>query len=220
MVKLVERGGLAAVVGSVLGVLAAPVITSAYSLSGEGAGEAPPWEPALSGALPSLFSFASPATVYAAYGKLYLFVFLAFLLGLMSLREVRGNAVGSLGRWGFRLSAVGLLLNLAGNIADYWLPDFAGIGDWGFVVGTVLGLLLLIVGSTMLGVALLRGRSGFRVGAWLLTLSLPGMVFLFLLGFGNVPSGPALWLCFAWLALGSSLLARERRPVRPKPRVA
>ncbi len=214
MSKTVWRGGLAAVAGSALGILAASVITAAYSLSGEGAGETPPWEPALSSALPSLFSFASPATVYAAYGKLYFLVFLAFLLGLMSLRKARGNAVGRLERWGFQLSTVGLLLNLAGNVADYWLPDFAGIGDWGFVIGTILGLLLLIVGSTMLGVALLRGRSGFRLGAWLLTLSLPGMILLFLLGFGNVPSGPALWFCFAWLALGSSLLARGGHPTR------
>lgn len=44
-----------------------------------------------------------------------------------------------------------------------------------------------------------------RLGAWLLVLALPGILALSFLGFGNIPSGPALWFCFAWLAPGYSL---------------
>ncbi|HZY64695.1 MAG TPA: hypothetical protein VFE21_02305, partial [Rubrobacteraceae bacterium] len=77
--------GLAAMLGSALAVAVAPVITSAYSLTEDGAGTAPPWEPALSDAFSPLFTFAAPEAIYAAYGKLYLFVFLEFLLGLIGL---------------------------------------------------------------------------------------------------------------------------------------
>jgi hypothetical protein len=55
---LIRWGGLAAMLGSVLGILVAPVITSAYSLSEDGAGQSPPWEPAFSDLLSPLFGFA------------------------------------------------------------------------------------------------------------------------------------------------------------------
>lgn len=192
--------------GGAAGVVIAPLTTSAYHLSGEGT--APSWEPALSGALSPLFDFASPEVVYATYGKLYFLVFLGFLLGLIGLYARRRDHTGRLERWGFYLSFAGLAFNLFGNVLDYWYgggignstPDFLG-----FLLGTLLGMLLLVVGAAMLGVSLLRAGTPFRLGAWLLILSLPGIMALFFLGFGNVPSGPALWFSFVWLALGYSL---------------
>ncbi len=203
---LPRYAGLTAMAGGALGIVAAPLATSAYSLTGEGA--APPWEPALSDALDPLFTFASPEVVYAAYGKLYFFVFLGFFLGLIGLHARRRDAAGRLERWGFYLSFTGLILNLLGNIGDYWYgggvgestPDFLG-----FLLGTVLGLLLLIIGSTMLGASLLREGTHFRPGAWLLVLAVPGIIALSFLGFGNIPSGPALWFCFVWLTIGYPL---------------
>lgn len=200
--------GLAAMLGSLLGIVAAPLTTSAHSLTEEGA--PPPWEPVLSGALGPLFTFASPEVVYATYGKLYLFVFLGLLSGLIGLHARRRDRAGRLERWGFYLSFAGLALNLFGNVFDYWYgggvgestPDFLG-----FLLGTVLGMLILVIGSAMLGIGLLRAGDTPRVGAWLLVLALPGIIALSFLGFGNIPSGPALWFCFTWLALGHSLRA-------------
>ena len=79
---LIRWGGLAAMLGSLLGIVVAPVITWAYSLSESGRGQVPPWEPGLSNLFSPLFGFASPEGVYATYGKQYLPVFLGFLLGL------------------------------------------------------------------------------------------------------------------------------------------
>lgn len=205
----VRWGGLAALLAGILGVVAAPITTSAYFLAGEGA--APPWQSALGDVFAPLFTFASPEAVYAAYGKLYFLVFLGFLAGLAGLRAEHGSPDGWLERWGFRLSFAGLVLNLLGNLGDYWYRG--GIGDstlnsLGFLLGTMLGLLALIVGSLMLGIALLRADAVVRLGAWLLVLALPGIVLLNFLGFGNIPSAPALWFCFAWLALGYSLWPR------------
>ena len=59
-----------------------------------------------------------------------------------------------------------------------------------------------------------------RLGAWLLVLAVPGIVVVSLLEFGNIPSGPALWFCFAWLALGHSLWSREDATARQNARPA
>ena len=215
----IRWGGLAAMFGSLIGLVLAPIITSAYSLLEDGAGQTPSWEPALGALLGPLFAFASPAVVYTTYGKLYLLVFLGFLLGLVALRARRSAHAGRLEQWGYRLSLAGFALNLMGNIGDYWYRG--GVGDsgvdtLGFLLGTVLGLLLLVAGSALLGIGLLRAGTAPRLGAWLLVLALPGIALLTLLGFGNAPSGPALWFCFAWLVLGWSLWSsRTKRFANP-----
>lgn len=200
--------------GGALAVAVAPFITSAYSLTGDGAGTAPPWEPALSDYLGPLFTFAPPEVVYAAYGKLYFFVFLGFLLGLIGLRARRRDRGGRLEKWGFVLSFAGLALNLFGNVPDYWVGEDTVFEDVGFLVGTVLGLLVLTAGSSLLGVALLRARSGSRPGAWLLALSPAGIVLPGFLGFGNIPSGPALWYGVVWVVMGYALWSVQRNAVR------
>ncbi len=211
--------GIAAMLGGAIEVLVAPFVTSAYSLTEVGADLVPPWEPVLSNALGPLFAFAPPEAVYETYGKFHFPVFLGLLFGLLGLRAWRGERAGRLERWGYRLSLVGFLLNLPGNVLDYWVPgnsstgEFGGVGDWGFLFGTVLGLLLLIVGSVLLGVALLRAGEA-RLPAWLLVLALPGAVLLGLLGFSNAPANPMLWYGFAWLLLGHFLWTRSTEKAR------
>jgi hypothetical protein len=213
--KLIRWGGLAAMLGSALGIVVAPIITSAYSLIEENGNSAPPWEPTLSNLLGPFLTFASPETVYAAYGKVYFLIFLGLLLGLAGLYIRRRGHAGRLEHWGFRLSFVGLALNLLGNVPDYWIgEDILGerLHTMGFVAGTALGLLILTIGSIILGIALLRAGDSPRLGAWLLVLTIPGLIVVSLLGFGNIPSGPALWFCFAWMALGHFLWSRENAP--------
>ena len=212
--NLIRWCGLAALLGGALGIAATPLTTSAYSLAEEGAGRAPPWEPALSNSLSPLFAFASPEAVYAAYGKLYFFVFLGFLLGLIGLHARYKEHAGRLERWGFGLSFVGIVLNLFGNVPDYWVGEDTVFEEAGFLVGTVLGLLVLTVGSFVLGTALLRAGDGPGLGAWLLVLALPGMIMLAFIGFGNIPSGPALWYGFVWVVLGYSMWSASRGAVR------
>lgn len=214
----IRWGGMSAVLGSLLGIVVAPLITSAYALS-EGAPElSPAWEPALSNLLSPLFGFASPGSVYATYGRLYLLVFLGLLLGFLALRAQQRGRSGPLVEWGLRLSLIGVVLNLLGNLPDYWFGEGTWLEAVGFLIGTVLGYLSLVVGSTMLGIGLLRsGTTPTRVGAWLLALCLPGIILVTLIGFENIPSGPALWFCFAWLVLGSVLWLRRGSPAEQQP---
>lgn len=86
--------------------------------------------------------------------------------------------------------------------------------DAGFLAGTMLGLLVLTVGSLLLGAALLRARAASRLVAWLLAISPAGIVLPGFLGFGNIPSGPALWYGVVWVVLGYSLWSAERGAVR------
>lgn len=210
----IRWGGLAAMLGSALGIVIAPVITSAYSMTEDGAGHAPPWEPALGNLLGPLLAFASPETVYVTYGKAYVLVFFGLLLGLASLYGWRRGLAGRLERWGFGLSFVGLVLNLFGNVPDYWMGEGTIFEDVGFLVGTALGLLVLMVGSIVLGIALLRARAAPRLAAWLLILAPPGTFVLNLIGFSNLPSGPALWFSIAWLVLGLLLWSNKGEPIR------
>lgn len=205
--------------GGVLAVAVAPFITSAYSLTKDGAGTDPPWEPALSDSLSPLFTFASPEAVYATYGKLYFFVFLGFLLGLIGLHARRRDYCGRLEKWAFRLSFMGVALNLFGNVPDYWAGEGTVFEDVGFVAGTALGLLALTIGCSLLGFALLWAHAGSRLGAWLLVLALPGVLLVGFFGFGNIPSGPVLWYGFVWVVMGYSLWSDERGAVRQEARL-
>lgn len=215
----IRWGALAAVLAGVIEILVAPLINSAYSMTETGAGLVPPWEPALSDTFGPLFTFAPPEAVYETYGKFHLLVFLGLLFGLLGLRAWRGGRAGRLERWGYRLSFVGLVLNLAGNVFDYWLPgnsapgEFGSVGDWGFLLGTVLGLLLLAVGSAALGVALLRAGEA-HLPAWMLVLAVPGAMALGLLGFSNAPANPMLWYGVAWLLMGRFLWTRSAEGTR------
>ena len=216
---LIRWSGLAAILGGVIEILVAPLVNSAYSMTAHGADLVPPWEPALSVALRPLFTFAPPEAVYETYGRLHLLVFLSLLYGVLGLRAWRGERAGGLERWGYRLSVAGLVLNVPGNLLDYWIQGnsapgaFGSAGDWGFLLGTVLGLLLLVVGSIFLGVALLRGGVA-RLPAWLLILLLPGSVLLGLLGFANAPANPMLWYGIAWVLLGRFLWTADAPQTR------
>ena len=73
----------------------------------------------------------------------------------------------------------------------------------------------------MLGIELLP-RSGttptrLELEGWLLALCLLRSIVVLLIDFGNIPSGPALWFCFAWLVLGYVLCLRRVAPAEQQP---
>lgn len=82
---------------------------------------------------------------------------------------------------------------------EYWTPYL----DFGFLAFSAPGLLLTLIGSTLLGIALSRRRAAPRFGAWLLALSIP--LTLLLTGLIGHLSGRLLGLDLAWIVLGWSL---------------
>ena len=203
-----RTAGALAVAAGVLALLTLPFVTAAYGVSGAGAGTDPPWGAALRDAAEPMFGFAGPDRVYSTYGLVYLAVVLGVLTGFVAVGDVLAGGRSRPERWGLRLLLAGLVLNLAGLLTDYTVFEDTLVENVGFAVGSLLGLLLLVVGGAMVGARWAREREAPRTAGVLLLLAVPGMVALDLLGFGNLPSMPLTYFGVAGIALGCYLLGR------------
>jgi hypothetical protein len=70
----------------------------------------------------------------------------------------------------------------------------------------IIGLLLVLIGSVILGVVYWRAKVLPRLVAAMLILAGPGGILLSVWIVGHIPSGPMLMFCCAWVALGFLLL--------------
>ncbi len=221
--KLIRRGGLAALVGGILGISLSPFYALAYFATEDGAGSLEvPWVAAWAGAvrpiLEPFLTFAPPEMVYLTYGKLLSFVFLGWLAGLLALHVRQAASAGWLEKWGFRVAFAAALLGTLGSIGAYWVGSFWwGAVDFSFLAFMVPALLLFNVGFPLFGAGTLRAKVAPRLGAWLLTVG--GFPGIFLLTFltGQITPG-LLLLNLAWVTLGYALFseadASARRPAR------
>ena len=184
-------------------VAVAPFAAIAWFRTEDGAGEPQaPWVAAWSDPVQrtfdGAFTWASADTVYLTYGKVYVVALVGILCALIALRRV--DTSGSrLSRWAPRLGLAAFGLTALGVVGEYWTPWT----DQVFKLVSVPGLLLVVLSSPLLGAWLLRRRLGSRVGAWMVALTLPGIVGLSLLG-GHL--GFALvWLSVSWALHGRAL---------------
>jgi hypothetical protein len=217
--NLIRRGGLAAMLGGILGLLHSPFYAVAYFAT-EGGAESleAPWVAAWSGAFRSLFepllTFAPPEDVYLTYGKLFLFMFLGWLAGLLALHARQTVSAGRLEKWGFRVAFAGTVLGTLGSIGAYWMGTvWPGAVNFSFLAFLVPALLLFNIGFPLFGFGTLRARVAPRPGAWLLTVGgFPG-IFLLTFLLGNLGIGMVL-LNLAWVVLGYALWSGKDAPVR------
>jgi hypothetical protein len=211
----IRWGGLSAVFGGLLGIALTPVAAAAGHLAW-GHPRPRPWNDDLPLLIQPFRSYAEymftlppPAEVYPTYGKVFLIVFLLFTGGLLGLRALVYDKVDKRGRLGIRLALIGLVMNVFGNISDYWLGyDVLGQPWWGlfFVIGTEVGFLVYLIGSILLGRSLLRGNVLPAWMGWTLVVAPPmGIVFTFW-GVGHVPSGMVFALSVCWVLVGLVLL--------------
>lgn len=212
--NLIRWGGLAAMLGGIVGILYFPFHAVAYFATEDGAESLEaPWVAAWSGAFRSLFeplfTFASPDDVYMAYGKVSLFMVLGALAGAMALHARQARNAGRLERWGFRIAFAGLLLGTLGSFGEYWV----GALEFSFFAFTIPAILLLNIGLPLFGIGTLRAKVAPRLGAWLLTVGgFPG-IFLMTFLTGHF-SGGFLLLNLAWVVLGYALWAGQGETVR------
>jgi hypothetical protein len=216
----IRWGSLAAMIGGILGILYAPFYALAYFATEDGASslEAPfvkSWTDALRPVLEPLLTFASPETVYLTYGKVFTFVVLGWMAGLLVVHAQQAPQAGRLEKWGFRLAFVGTVLAFLGSIGAYWI----GSVWWGVVniAFMVPALLLFGIGFSLFGVGTLRAKVAPRLGAWLLIAGgLPGIIVLSTV-LGQLSLG-LLLLNLAWAVLGYTLFseasAAEQRSTR------
>ncbi len=183
---LARWGGLAAMLGGVVGIVLTPVLT---------------------------YLWATYSDAYGYFGRAYFLVPLGLLLGMSGLYALRRTNPGqatdkpdeetlSIG-----MTIVGLATALVGSILDYWggTPgqDFTQAQITGFGL-EIVGLLLVLLGSTLLGLQYRRANVVPALVAWLLILAGPVGLLLSVL---HVPSGSTLLFCCAWLVLGYLLFA-------------
>jgi hypothetical protein len=163
-------------------------------------------------------SFAAVAAAAWAVGVLPL---LLLLVGLAGLRARLGDGAGRLGTVGVAVSGLALFAMLLGNGTEMATVTFSGKeSDLGHSV-FLIGFLVLVVGSLLLGIALLRRRPTplVRWTGVLLVAMLPVGIGLAVLG-GAVSPGTDLgfWAAItvptgvAWVLLGRSMTTA---PVAP-----
>jgi hypothetical protein len=176
--NLVRLSGLAAMLGGVLGIVLTPILTHLW---------------------------ATHSDTYLYYGRAYFLVYLGCLLGLTGLYAQRRRSRLNGESWGFGLAFFGLTIGLVGDVLAYWGgppgQGFTQVQGMGFAI-ELLGLLLVLIGSVVLGVAHLRANVLPKLVTSLLIAAGPGGI---LFNF-HAPSGTMLVFCCAWVVLGYLLL--------------
>lgn len=106
-------------------------------------------------------------------------------------------------RWAWRIALAGYALLTAGLAGSYWTP----LLDESFLVLGVPGMLVGLIGSTLLGITLLRHRFRSRASAVLVAVWVPLMVGLSALVALGAAVMPMVW---AW-GLAGRALGRDTR---------
>jgi hypothetical protein len=163
------------------------------------------WSDPARSALKPLLDWANPDAVYLTYGKVWLPVFLGFTLCAFVVRRRRRPA--GFEKWAWRVALTGYVWACFGVFGEYWtqLGSYNAFFEPAFLI-TVPGLLIMLIGSTLLGIALIRNGSTPKFPAWLLTLIIPLAI-----GITQVTSlgSFALPVMFAFGMLGHQM-AQER----------
>jgi hypothetical protein len=183
-----QQVGRAAFVAAVAGTVLAPIHALSRFATAEGmedleSGVVRAWAEPAADALSPLLDWAGVDTVYTSYGKLWAPILLATLLCAFAVRRHRTPTGGE--KWGWRLALTGLVGMTVGVTGTYWTPLLEE-----FFAVTLPFMLIAMIGSTVLGISLLRRGFRPRATAVLLALWLPLFVLLssiIAMGAGVVP---------------------------------
>jgi hypothetical protein len=174
------------------------------------------WAEPAADAVRPLLDWGSPDLVYVTYGKVWFPVFLAFTLCAVVVRR-RRDPVG-VERWAWRVALTGYVIACLAVLLTYWTQwtgrlDGLGLEATLFEASwlvTLPGLLLTMLGSTLLGVALLVRRFRPLPVALVLALTIPlAIAVLQATSMGSA----ALPVAFAFGVLGRRI-ARGDAPAR------
>lgn len=120
-----------------------------------------------------LLDWSNPDAVYLTYGKIWFPVFAAFTACAFVLyrrRRPRGFE-----KFAWRFALVGYVWATIAVLVSYWTQwtHTTAVLDLAFLFLDIPGLLLTVLGSSVLGITLLLRGFRPRVTAWLLALTLP-----------------------------------------------
>jgi hypothetical protein len=207
--RTIQRIGGYAVVAAVVAALVSPLLAVAYFATSEGAKELEAatvalWAEPARTVFGGLVTFAGPDRVYATYTQILALVLPAIVLSAVVARSRRplprrrSESIGwGIALTGYTMFSVGLLAVAVGMIGgDPSVP----IVDLAFMAFMLPGLLVSLIGSTWLGVVLLRSGYAPRLTAWLLALAIP-LWLVGNIGFGHNSIG-IVPLFVAWAVTG------------------
>jgi len=162
-----------------------------------------------------LLDWGTPDAVYLTYGKIWFPVFLAFTVCAFVVRrrqQTRGFAT-----FAWRFALLGYCWATVAVFVSYWTQwtHTTSVLDLAFLFLDIPGLLLTLLGSTMLGITLLRQGFRPRATGWLLTLAIPIAIALQLV---TSMGSAALSVAFAFGIAGRAL-ARDQ-VTAPAPHAA
>ena len=174
------------------------------------------------GELPSVHLVLTPKGSLAYYGIGYLCATLLLLLGLKSLHATYGRSYGWLGSVGSLVSFVALVLVLFGGAFEMMNLVSAGTASTLAYSTLIVGFFILVWGSAILGLALLRTLRDppLYLGGLLLTIAVPlGFLFVFITGAAwdfEFWAGLTMPYGAAWMILGCALLRVKARATQPR----
>ena len=179
-----SRTGLYAVIAAVAAVVLSPLLALSYFATADGAEElqsrtVAAWAGPTRDLVGGLLTWAAPDRVYATYVQAFALLFPAVLLCALAVRAQRPRGTRT-ERVGWRITLTGYGIATAGLLgASFILVAGSNAGpalDIVFLALMLPGMFLSTLGSTVLGIALLRARYTPRLTPWLLALAFPSMV--------------------------------------------
>ena len=209
---------------AVLGSIAAPVTAVAYLHTSEGIDyldqpSIAAWVNPATGLLQPVFDQVGIDRTYLIGTQLLAVLWPVTVAGAITAARDRGPAGRERVWWlitliGYGWFALGLV---AFSVLAGVLSPAHAIADLVFLAGMLPGLLISLIGSTLLGISLLRRRYPARATAWLLTLAIPcWLVANLILGHNSIGLLPLMW---AWaLALRSPVEKEGASPRRSDDR--
>jgi hypothetical protein len=214
--RTTRLAGLYAVVAAGVAVVVSPLLALSYFATGDGAeeleiGTVAAWADPARDLASGLLTWASPDRVYGLYWLVFWALFAAVFFCARAVHALRPPDISTLERWGWRLALVGYGLGTVGSVtASVVIIEGSAENAWidvVFLAVMVPALAIDAIGSTVLGVALLRSRYQPRATAWLLVLVLPSIAVIPEL-LGNLSLG-LLPVYAAWAVTGWRLWRSE-----------
>jgi hypothetical protein len=204
--------GLYAMVAAFVSIVFAPLMALSYLATPEGA-EGLEMEIVRAWAEPArdlaggLLTFASPGRVYSTYLQLFALLFPAVVLCALAVRSSRSRDTRRRAeRWGWRIALPGYALSMFGlatiAILLIGMDPSAGIIDTIFVATLFPGMILALIGTSVLGIGLVRAGYEPRATAWLLAFAFPLGVTGSILGHNSLGMVPVF---IAWGLTGRRL---------------
>lgn len=208
-------------------VLASPLLAMAYHATADGAEFGEPavvqaWTEPARQALGPLLEFARPELVYQVYGLVLSVSALGLVCAALALARARRGRDRRGERVCRRVATAGYGLMVVGTLVTFVVPE-GGLANLAYLGLLVPGMLATLLGTTAVGVTMLRRRVGPPVARVLLTAAVPGFAAVSTVG-GHNAVGMAFvfagWAMVAWWLLrqppapsGAGDAAQGRRQV-------